>query len=99
MLCKRNIHKLLIRTIPHITLLFWPDARAEESSILTAANVVGSSLNISKTPDFNVLISGKFHTTMWTVSSGDEKELLIDLGTSLTLHTVFISNWQYIDLS
>ena len=56
MLSLKNFNKFLFGT------LSIPAARAEESSVLTTARVVGNNIDSNYCPDPNELISGHFKT-------------------------------------
>ena len=83
--------------------LFCPASRAEESSILNTATVIGSDINSGTCPDPQVLISGYFKTHCDAYQgSGQDDEYVINLQEKMTLHTVYVGNyyssrsWSYV---
>ena len=76
--------KILSTTLHHVvilfTILFSSTSRAEESSILTTATVIGTDISNDWCPDPSVLISGFYKTYCRTDSSIEgDKEIIIDL--------------------
>ena len=89
--------KLIFRILQHFAILLSLVTRAEEASILTSAEVIGSNISNTYSPNSSDLISGYYKTfveTEYYLNSFDN-EFIIDLQQSTTLHTLYTSNWVY----
>ena len=93
-----RLTKLIFRILQHFAILLSLVTRAEEASILTSAEVIGSNISNTYSPNSSDLISGYYKTfveTEYYLNSFDN-EFIIDLQQSTTLHTLYTSNWVYV---
>ena len=95
MLYLNNLQRTFLTTMKHFAILLSTLTRAEESSILSRATVVGNNINTSACPDPSNLINGFFKIGCTSYIGTAEAEFVIDFEETVTLNTVYLTNFYY----